>query len=78
MKKEAEMKVLNQNNQNQYIEALSSLNRMKYAEVIENIREDNPECIICFIEFDKNDEICELKCDKRHFFHSNCIELWFK
>jgi hypothetical protein len=58
--------------------ALNTLTRRHYGETKEVNKESNPECIICFIEFEKTDEIAELKCDERHYFHYKCIELWFK
>jgi hypothetical protein len=58
----------------QYAYAVNQLNRKKFMEIPAPIRIQNAECIICFIEFQLTDEIAELKCDKRHFFHSFCIE----
>ena len=40
--------------------------------------EGNTECIICMCEYEPNDEIIELPCDRRHFFHAGCIENWLK
>ena len=36
------------------------------------------ECVICMEEFKEQDEIAELKCDERHYFHSKCLEDWLK
>jgi hypothetical protein len=29
-------------------------------------------------DFKESDEIAELKCDERHYFHSKCLEGWLK
>ena len=36
------------------------------------------ECVICMDDFKESDEIAELKCDERHYFHSKCLEGWLK
>ena len=36
------------------------------------------ECVICMEEFKGNDQIAELKCDERHYFHAACLEDWLK
>ena len=36
------------------------------------------ECCICMVEYKEQDMVTRLPCDKRHFFHSDCIELWSK
>jgi hypothetical protein len=30
-------------------------------------------CAICKEDYGETDEVAELKCDKRHFFHTHCI-----
>ena len=35
-------------------------------------------CTICLIAFRSNDEVCELKCNKKHIFHTTCITDWLK
>lgn len=34
------------------------------------------ECKICLMEYEAEDEITQLKCDERHYFHSDCIIRW--
>ena len=34
------------------------------------------ECCICMVEYQVEDMVTPLPCDKRHFFHSECIERW--
>jgi hypothetical protein len=37
------------------------------------------ECLICLEPFaEGEDYVTPLACDKRHFYHSNCIEEWLK
>ena len=37
------------------------------------------ECIICLEPFvEGEDYVTPLACDKRHLFHSNCIETWLQ
>ena len=33
-------------------------------------------CAICLVEYNEADEIIQLPCDERHFFHSPCIKDW--
>jgi E3 ubiquitin-protein ligase DOA10 len=33
-------------------------------------------CTICLLEYAQDDEIIQLPCDERHFFHSGCITEW--
>lgn len=35
-------------------------------------------CAICLMDYEESDEIAELKCDKRHYFHSACLQDWLK
>lgn len=39
---------------------------------------DHEECTICLEEFTDDDRVTPLPCDTRHYFHSKCIESWFK
>lgn len=36
------------------------------------------ECIICMEKFDDNSQVTPLPCDVRHYFHTHCIQDWFK
>lgn len=36
------------------------------------------QCAICMDDYKDEDEIAELACDKRHYFHSKCLEDWLK
>lgn len=38
----------------------------------------NDECAICLMSFGDNDDVTPLPCDIRHYFHTSCIEDWFK
>lgn len=35
-------------------------------------------CAICLMEYKHNCEVSPLPCDIRHYFHTECIEEWFK
>jgi len=36
------------------------------------------QCAICLTDFTESDEVIPLPCDKRHVFHTECIEGWLK
>lgn len=36
------------------------------------------ECAICLNEFSENNDVSPLPCDIRHYFHTDCIEQWFR
>jgi hypothetical protein len=36
------------------------------------------ECVICMEEFKDSDQVAELKCDERHYFHQKCLEDWLQ
>jgi len=36
------------------------------------------ECAICCAEFDQTSQITPLPCNIKHYFHTQCIEIWFK
>ena len=33
-------------------------------------------CKICMVDYDDTDEVTQLKCDPRHYFHTDCIIRW--
>ena len=37
---------------------------------------DHTECSICMVDYETTDQVTPLPCDKRHYFHSECIERW--
>jgi len=37
---------------------------------------DHEECVICLESFGPDEMVTPLPCDKRHYFHSKCIEEW--
>lgn len=39
---------------------------------------EHEECVICLLAFSDTDTVTPLPCDKRHYFHSACIEEWSK
>ena len=40
--------------------------------------DDHAECTICLEDFTDEDRVTPLPCDERHYFHSHCIEDWFR
>ena len=34
------------------------------------------ECVICMEEYKETDEVIELPCNEKHFFHAKCITDW--
>ena len=54
---------------------LSSLSRVPFDEEMFS-HEDK--CAICLGDYVENDLITQLRCDRRHYFHTNCIENWIK
>lgn len=36
------------------------------------------QCAICLGDYTEKDEVAELKCDERHYFHAACLEDWLK
>lgn len=51
--------------------------RKKYEDIGENDK-GMDSCAICLMEYNNEDEVAELKCDKKHYFHSDCLEEWLK
>lgn len=41
-----------------------------------DVHTNEKQCIICMEDFVKDEEITELPCDKRHFFHTSCMMDW--
>lgn len=35
-------------------------------------------CAICYVDYKMDDVVTQLKCDKRHYFHTECLEGWIK
>ena len=52
--------------------ALSNLSR-----VMDGTRfNEHIECSICLLDFEEADHVTPLPCDKRHYFHTDCIKQW--
>ncbi|CDW74279.1 zinc finger protein [Stylonychia lemnae] len=47
-------------------------------ESIEERNNNTIDCQICLNKFLDDDEITELNCDQRHYFHTECIQTWTK
>ena len=33
-------------------------------------------CAICLVDYDEDCQVTPLPCDIRHYYHTECIELW--
>ena len=55
--------------------ALRTLSKMPFSSIG---FEADKECIICWNSYNDTDQVTQLKCDQRHFFHTSCIEDWIK
>jgi len=60
-----------------YVETVQNLMKKKYEE-IEETEKGMDACAICLTEYANDDEVAELKCDKKHYFHVHCIEEWLQ
>jgi len=60
-----------------YGQAVAGLKRTEFKNVSEK-NKNMTECVICMQAFKEDDQIAELKCDERHYFHSACLEDWLK
>lgn len=58
-----------------YLAAIKALKKEHYHDVPVKTM---TECIICMEIFKDNDNVAELNCDLRHYFHEKCIEEWLK
>ena len=60
-----------------YLNAVAGLNKKKFDNI--DVQDKNmTQCAICLGDYLDTDEIAELKCDKRHYFHAGCLEDWLK
>ncbi|CDW72786.1 zinc finger protein [Stylonychia lemnae] len=60
-----------------YMNAIKSLNKKDFKS-IEEKNKNMIDCSICLNKFKDDDEITELNCDKRHYFHTECIQTWMQ
>ena len=54
---------------------LASLSRTQYDPTLFQ-HESN--CVICLVEYEAEDIVTRLRCDRRHYFHTKCLEDWVK
>ena len=40
--------------------------------------QEHTECVICLNDFTESDRVTPLPCDRRHYFHTECIKQWAK
>lgn len=58
-----------------YLNAISSLKKRNFNEIKDKNMDS---CAICLMDYQPNDEVSELNCDSRHYFHSACVQDWLK
>ncbi|TNV73002.1 hypothetical protein FGO68_gene17543 [Halteria grandinella] len=54
-------------------QVVDSLTREKFSSGAFN---NDLQCPICYVEYDPADEITQLSCDPKHYFHNDCIVAW--
>ena len=54
---------------------IASLRRTQYDP--DKFRHD-ADCVICMVTYKASDVVTQLKCDPRHYFHTECLESWIK
>ena len=55
---------------------INGLKRMKKSEIPGLDEEGEHKCTICLEKMDNDENVILLECN--HFFHTKCIETWFK
>lgn len=46
--------------------------------IFDDSEQENKECVICFVAFNENEEILQLKCGENHTFHPECLKKWLR
>ncbi|KAL4456867.1 hypothetical protein ABPG74_014505 [Tetrahymena malaccensis] len=59
-------------------DAINSLPIKYLKDVEKKEEEDTLECCICLVEYEEDEEIIILPCNKKHHFHAKCIKQWVK
>ena len=54
---------------------LASLTRVQYDP---DKFDHETNCVICLVDYKPNDVVTQLRCDQRHYFHTECLEGWIK
>ena len=58
-----------------YLDVLRGVGRKSFKKVKKEHRTMDS-CAICLGDYAEDDEVAELACDERHYFHANCLEDW--
>jgi hypothetical protein len=61
--------------ENRVPDVLQSISRVAYSEDVFN--HDNS-CSICLDTYKPTEMVTQLRCDVRHYFHTDCLENWIK
>ena len=57
---------------------MEKVSKKQFKDLDAEHQEQTDKCIICYCEFQENEEISELACDDRHIFHTECIQKWLE
>lgn len=57
------------------VSIIKNLQRTKFSKAFFSGEE---ECIICWNQYNEQDNVTKLQCNDKHFFHTSCIESWIK
>jgi len=78
------LSLINQNNQDAnnlesvklilYDDEINKIPTNKYKNLNNNLKKDNPKCVICQFEFYKLSKVSIVKCN--HVYHTKCINKW--
>ena len=55
---------------------INKLRMSTFDQCDENTQNENVDCPICYVGYEKTDKIRYLKCN--HFYHKDCIDVWLK
>ena len=56
-----------------FASAMKALPKRQFKNLDRSDEDKMKSCAICKEDYGETDEVAELKCDKRHFFHTHCI-----
>ena len=58
--------------------AINKLKQTNFKNLDEEHQKQADKCVICYCEFEEDDQISELACDDRHIFHTECVQKWLE
>lgn len=78
-----DIKVRQYNQEQQSLALEVEMNRVKAllqsrSRAYEKEKEVTTECVICIDEFQSKEKVTQLKCNKMHIFHMDCLLSWIR